>query len=176
MEIRRIAPDDGQALGAFFQRVPDGDRTFFKEDVVAPGLVEAWVLEGTAHRFVSVTDRGEIAGYVAVFPSTGWSAHVGEVRLVVDPAHRGRGVGRALAQHALLDALGHGLTKIFVEVVADQTPAIAMFLAIGFRPEGLLHDHIRDRSGQLRDLIVLSHSATETWSAMATAGIDEALR
>src|ERR1700712_3841070 len=155
MEIRRIAPDDGQALGAFFQRVPDGDRTFFKEDVVAPGLVEAWVLEGTAHRFVSVTDRGA---------STGWSAHVGEVRLVVDPAHRGRGVGRALAQHALLDALGHGLTKIFVEVVADQAPAIAMFLAIGFRPEGLLHHTIRDRSGQLRDLIVLSHSATETWA------------
>ena len=57
---------------------------------------------------------------VAVVPLQGWSSHVGEVRVIVDPAHRGRGIGRALARHAVLDALELGLTKLVVEVVADQ--------------------------------------------------------
>ena len=59
-------------------------------------------------------------GYMAVVPLQGWSSHVGEVRVIVDPDSRGRGIGRALAQHAVLEALNLGLTKMVVEVVADQ--------------------------------------------------------
>jgi hypothetical protein len=39
----------------------------------------------------------------------------------------------------------------------------------------LLRDHIRDRSGQLRDLMVLAHHVGETWSGMATVGVDQEL-
>lgn len=62
-----------------------------------------------------------------------------------------------------------------MEVVADQSPAVAMFQSLGFQAEALLRDHVRDRSGRLRDLILLAHSVDDTWAAMATAGIDEDL-
>jgi ribosomal protein S18 acetylase RimI-like enzyme len=108
-----------------------------------------------------------------VIPLVGWSRHVGSLRLVVDPQCRGKGIGRALARHGLVTGLEMGLTKIVVEVVAHAAPAIGMFEAIGFEPEALLRDHVRDKSGELRDLVVLAHLVEGTWSGMATAGIAE---
>ena len=61
-------------------------------------------------------EDGEAVGYAAVVPLQGWSSHVGEVRVIVDPGHRGRGVGRALARHSVLQAVRLGLTKMVVEV------------------------------------------------------------
>jgi ribosomal protein S18 acetylase RimI-like enzyme len=95
------------------------------------------------------------------------------VRLVVDPDHRGRGIGRSLARHAVLEALQLGLTKLVVEVVADQEPAIAMFRSLGFDPEALLKDHVRDQAGELRDLMILAHAAEQAYAAMAAAGLTE---
>lgn len=59
--------------------------------------------------------------------------------------------------------------------MADQVAAIGMFEALGFEPEALLRDHVRDRRGALRDLVVLPHLVEGTWSGMATAGFEEAL-
>jgi ribosomal protein S18 acetylase RimI-like enzyme len=169
MEIRRIEPGDRAALERFLDEIPDADRTFLKEDVADPDVVAAWVLPGDA-RSIAV-DGGDVVGYVAVIALHGWSSHVGEVRIVVDPDHRGRGVGQALARHAVLEALELGVAKLVVEVIADQEALIAMFVALGFEPEALLIDHVRDRSGELRDLLVLAHSVEQQWASMAAAGI-----
>jgi L-amino acid N-acyltransferase YncA len=169
MEIRRIEPGDRAALERFLDEIPDADRTFLKEDVADPDVVAAWVRPGDARSIA--LDGGDVVGYVAVIPLHGWSSHVGEVRIVVDPDHRGRGVGQALARHAVLEALELGVAKLVVEVIADQEALIAMFVALGFEPEALLIDHVRDRSGELRDLLVLAHSVADQWASMAAAGI-----
>ena len=70
---------------------------------------------------------GTLVGVVSVIPELGWSDHVGQLRLLVDPAHRSQGIGREVARAALVQALELGLSKIIVEVVADQRPAINMF-------------------------------------------------
>ena len=51
-----------------------------------------------------------------------------------------------------------------------------MFQKLGFSGEALLRDYVRDRSGELRDLILLAHSVEDESSAMATLGIDEAMK
>jgi L-amino acid N-acyltransferase YncA len=169
MDIRPLEPGDREALERFIGRVPEADRTFFKEDVDAA----AWAQPGPA-RAVAVAD-GEVVGYVAVVPLHGWSDHVGEVRVIVDPGLRGRGIGRALARRAVLEAVELDLRKLVVEVVADQAATIAMFRALGFDPEALLTDHVRDRSGAVRDLMILAQSVEAQWSAMSVAGIADEL-
>jgi ribosomal protein S18 acetylase RimI-like enzyme len=170
-----IVPLDSGHVGRlvhFFGRLPDGDLTFIKEDV-SPGAVRGWTgLQ--AHRWLARCGE-EIAGVVAVRPLAGWSDHVGELRLVVDPAHRRTGVGRALARHALAEAVRAGRRKVVVELAADQEHALAMFGSLGFVGEALLRDHIRDRHGELRDLVMLAHFVDDNWGALESAGIPDVM-
>lgn len=173
MEIRQLEQRDREGIERFLERIPEGDRTFFKENVDDPGVRAAWMRTGAA-RAVAVDDD-RVLGYMAVVPLQGWSSHVGEVRVIVDPEARGRGIGKALTRQAVLEALNLGLTKMVVEVVADQEPTIAMFRSLGFDPEALLADHVRDQAGDLRDLMILAHSVEQSWASMATAGIADSL-
>ena len=176
MEIRNPTPDDLDALLEFFERVPESERTFFKEHVLDRATVEGWLTTDRGRRGLAFHEDGRVVGYVAVVPHSGWSDHVGDVRLVVDPERRTQGLGRTLARWALVQAVQCGLTKLTVEVVIEQERAVAMFGALGFVAEGLLRDHVRDQDGELRDLVLLSHAVADSWSAMETAGIDDALR
>jgi L-amino acid N-acyltransferase YncA len=173
MEIRQLEPRDHDAVERFIARIPEGDRTFFKEEVEDPGVVATWTELGAAR---SVAVEGDsVIGYVALIPLAGWSSHVAEVRVIVDPDHRGRGVGRALAQYAVLEALTLGLRKMVVEVVADQEATIAMFRSLGFDPEALLKDHVRDHAGGTRDLMVLAHSVDDSFASLAAVGLGDAI-
>jgi RimJ/RimL family protein N-acetyltransferase len=80
-----------------------------------------------------------------------------------------------MARLVLIEALNAGITKVIVEIVADETPAIAMFGQLGFEPEALLRGHVRDRNGELRDLVVLAHPVEEIWAVMAAVGVEDAV-
>ena len=168
MEIRPVETGDRPALSEFFERMPESDRTFLKEDVADPRVLEDWVQPG-AGRAIAIED-GAVVGAIAVM------RHVGEVRLVVDLDHRGRGIGRSLARHAVLEAVDMELKKLVVEVIADQVALIAMFRGLGFEPEALLTNHVQDRSGQTRDLIVLANSVDEQFAALTAAGVADQLQ
>jgi L-amino acid N-acyltransferase YncA len=175
MSVEELRADRCDALLRFFAELPEGDLTFIKEEVTDPETVRSWAGgEGAGGRWVAVDD-GEVTGYVAVRPLPGWSDHVGEVRLVVSPARRGSGLGRELARRALVEAVSSGLSKLVVEIVAEQGAALALFTDLGFTGEALLQDHIRDRTGQLRDLMVLAHHVTKTWAGMDTVGVADEL-
>lgn len=176
-DTMRIVPTgnvDVDDVWEFFERIDDGDRTFFKEPVTGPETIERWAAEQDSIRLVAL-DGEEVIGSVAVIPGVGWSRHVGEMRLVVDPARRGNGLGQALAHAALVDAIRAGITKVSVEVVAEQVAVINLFQGLGFTAEALLEDHVRDGAGQLKDLIVMSHKALDTWAMLDTIGLDAPL-
>jgi L-amino acid N-acyltransferase YncA len=169
MEIRQLEERDQAAVERFIACIPAADRTFFKEDVADPAVVQAWARPGAA-RTLALED-GAVIGTGAVVPLHGWSSHVGEVRVIVDPDQRGKGVGRALARRAILDALELGLSKMVVEVIAEQESTVNMFRSLGFDPEALLVDHVRDRDGELRDLMVLAHSVGDAAGSLQTSGL-----
>jgi ribosomal protein S18 acetylase RimI-like enzyme len=175
LETRPFNADDTGAVEAFLARIPVGESTFFKEDINAGGTVERWAADANGTRRTLAWDGDSVVGYAAVIPGLGWSSHVGEIRLVVDPSRRRAGIGHELARKALIDALQAGLAKVVVEVVADQEPAIGLFTAIGFKPEALLANHVRDRSGELHDLLVLAHDVEDVQSALVTTGVVDEL-
>jgi ribosomal protein S18 acetylase RimI-like enzyme len=167
-----LGPEHLDALQRFFAALPDEDVAFMKEDVRDASLVGEFVEpSGRVRRWV-VEHGGEVLAYAALLPLVGWSDHVGELRLAVAPAQRRQGLGRTLAQAALLAALEAGLTKVVVEVVAEQEAAAEMFRRLGFEGEALLRDQVRDRSGELRDVLLLAHFAEDTSSALSTIGAD----
>jgi GNAT superfamily N-acetyltransferase len=71
----------------------------------------------------------------------GRGAHVATASFIVDPAARGRGVGRALGQHVLDWARGEGYHGIqFNAVVESNAPAVHLWQSLGFEIIGTVPD------------------------------------
>lgn len=176
MELRPLTPGDLEAVTDFFLRVPERDRTFFNEDVLDPAVVQAFLRprEGD-QRLIMVDDDGAAVGWLALFGGVGWSSHVARIGLVVDPAHRGRGLGKQLAREGLRRGLEAGYSKLVVEIITQERAAIGMFQAIGFQIEALLVDHVRDQSGRVHDLVLLAHHAEQARSEMEALGLETEL-
>ncbi len=173
--VRPLTNDDGPSFVRFASKVDAGERRFLKEDLTRPADAFAgFLLEARARRLVAV-EHEEIVGLAGAFPGDGWSSHVAELRVLVSEERRGHGVGRALAREALLEALRLGCTHAYVEVVAEQDALVAMFQDLGFEPEALLADFVRDSHGHLHDLMLLTHRADVQWSRNQILGLGEVI-
>jgi RimJ/RimL family protein N-acetyltransferase len=47
-----------------------------------------------------------------------------------------------------------------------------MFKKLGFVPEAILRDHLRDRRGKMQDLLLLCHFVDENWAGLQGLGLD----
>jgi GNAT superfamily N-acetyltransferase len=117
LQVRQIQSSDAAPLFACFLRIPDEERAFIKEDELNEELAEAWANDLRDLHIVAARGAGEIVGFVNVVPGAGLSRHVGELRMVVSPSERGKGIGRMLARQALIESVEKlALRKIIVEV------------------------------------------------------------
>ena len=91
------------------------------------------------------------------------------------PQLRGRGIGRLLTEEAFRLALGMGVDKVIGQMTVDQHQAIAVFRSLGFQPEALLRDHVKDRQGEKHDLVILSHDVEAGQRTMAAVGVLDAV-
>jgi ribosomal protein S18 acetylase RimI-like enzyme len=83
-----------------------------------------------------------IAGYVKLGPVLPLESarHVLEIKgLAVSPAHRRRGIGRALVQAAIREARAADASRLNLRVLAHNTDARAVYARCGFEVEGVLH-------------------------------------
>ncbi|WP_196809564.1 GNAT family N-acetyltransferase [Nocardia sp. 348MFTsu5.1] len=170
--VTEMTSADIPAVNVFISRVPRGEYLFLKEDLGNPDVIDSW---RTRHgsRVLIATAGDEVAGLLAVIPGLGWSAHVGELRLVVAPEWRGKGIGAALARRGLQSAVDSGLMKLTTEVLSDQSGVISLFNELGFVGEALLTDQARDETGQLHDILVLAHPVIEAWSSATMLGVGD---
>ena len=157
--IRPFRADDVSAMLHFAQALPEHDLMFLGRDLRHAKVVDAWIAataEGAIDSLVAEDGGAVCATAALVRDPLGWSPHVGEVRLLVAPALRGQGVGRALLQQIFRTAIERDCAKLIARMTPDQTNAIALFESMGFRGEALLRDHLRDRRGAYHDLAILS--------------------
>ncbi|HUQ13470.1 MAG TPA: GNAT family N-acetyltransferase [Novosphingobium sp.] len=158
-EIRGFEAGDKAALERFVAALPAHDLLFLSRDLRQPKVVSAW-LEATAAGEIDslvALDGGEIVATTAsVRDPLGWSPHVCEIRLLVLPEWRGKGLGRVLLERCVDAAIAKGASKLVARMTPDQAGAITLFEETGFRGEALLRDQVRDDAGQLHDLAILA--------------------
>ena len=177
IDLSLLTEIDVAEAATFAQQLFDRDLLSFNRDLREPKVIAAWNRAIKSGDIVSVvaTRQGEILGTTAVLlDKHSWSAHVGELRILVKPEAREIGLGRVLIQESFLIGLDLGLEKLTVRMTLDQDRAIAVFEEMGFKTEALLRDHVKDDQDEKHDLLILSHDVTAVQSKLQAYGIDEA--
>ena len=157
--LREINDSDRNSLLEFAARVPTHDLLFLNRDIRNAKVVDAWVDQSLKNQIYSIVaeENGRIVGCVAlVGDELSWSAHVTNLRLLVAPDCRGVGVGRALTQRCLSHAQEQGVLKVSARMSPDQGGALHLFEKLGFRPEALLRDEVKDLDGNFHDIAVMA--------------------
>ena len=75
--------------------------------------------------------------------------------LAVAPPARRRGIGSALLEHFMAHAEALGVRRLHLEV-RDGNPAIAMYSAFGFAPEGRRRKYYAGSDGSEHDAVTMS--------------------
>lgn len=179
IEFRLMSAADEDAVLEFARQLPVHDMLFLPRNISEPKVLKAWVreIERGAITSLLAVSMGKVVGCgTLVRDPHAWSAHVGEIRMVVSSDVRGLGVGRALSQETFALALGAGLDKLQVQMTVDQGGAIAIFEALGFKAEALLRDHVRDTAGKTHDIVVLGHNVAMVRAQMEAYGLPGAVR
>ncbi len=174
IEIARMVPDDAAALTAFVAKLPAHDLLFLYRDIGHPKVIAAWMEALRDGRVTSLVARqGDVVvGCTAIVtePLT-WQRHVGELRVLLLPELRGKGLGQILIQECFALALGLGLEKLSVQMTVDQRAAITAFESLGFRAEGVLAGHVSDRDDNVHDLLLLGHDIVAAQSMLQAYGM-----
>ncbi len=160
ISIRMMTTSDGPGLRTFGQQLSDHDLLFLRRDITKQATIDTWVhnvAEGTMYT-VLAENQTQILAYSSLYRNDfDWSRHVAELRVLVAPQARKLGLGRLLTREAFNVALTLGIEKIVARMTPDQTGARTVFEELGFRPEALLRNEVKDRSGKTHDILLMAN-------------------
>ncbi|MCJ2176959.1 GNAT family N-acetyltransferase [Novosphingobium album (ex Hu et al. 2023)] len=173
VSLRPMHAADKDAILTFARELPAQDLLFLQRDIRLEKVVTAWIEQtaegGSISSLVAVDGDGHLRGCSAlVRDRLSWSSHVADIRILVGVDSRSMGLGRLLALHCVDQALAEDVEKLTVHTTPEQEGALRMFEELGFRPEALLRDHVRDAEGQTSDIVILALSLAR-YSATRTA-------
>ena len=163
VEIRPARAADWSLIWPFFNRIVLAGQTYaFPEDLTEESG-RGWWMEEPPGRTVVAVEGDVVLGSAKMGPNRpGRGAHIGTASFMVDPDDGGRGVGRALGNHAigwLRDAGYHGIQ--FNAVVETNAPAVHLWRALGFEIRGTVPEAFRHRTNGLVGLHVMYKKLTE---------------
>lgn len=160
ISVRMMTTTDGPRLRTFAQQLSDHDLLFLRRDITKQSTVDTWVrnvADGTMYT-VLAEEQTRVLGYSSLYRNDfDWSRHVAELRVLVAPQARNLGLGRLLTREAFNVALTLGIEKIVARMTPDQTGARTVFEELGFRPEALLRNEVKDRSGKTHDILLMAN-------------------
>lgn len=149
MIIRTATEDDWPAIWPFWRDIVEAGETYAYPLGATSEQARGWWFDGS-HVVVATNEGGDdegdggdrgggrVLGSAKMGPNRpGRGAHVGTASFMVDPAARGRGVGRRLAEHMVDWHRGQGFAGIqFNAVVETNTVAVRLWQDLGFEVVG----------------------------------------
>lgn len=135
MLIRDAESADWAAIWPFFSAITGAGETFTYPLAMAEADARAlWMVRAPGRNAVAVGERGQVVGSAQMYANRwGNGDHVASASYMVDPAHQGRGAGRALVLDSLDWARGAGFRGMqFNAVVAGNTAAVGLYESLGF--------------------------------------------
>lgn len=135
MIFRTATDQDWARIYPFYRAVMAEGRTYpFPADQTLEEARPWWMEQPPGQTIVAVDDGGEILGSAKMGPNRpGPGRHIATASFLVDPAHRGKGVGRALGRYMIDWARAenyHGIQ--FNAVVEVNHAAVHLWRSLGY--------------------------------------------
>jgi len=182
VKIRPATDADRDAIwNIFHEVVAAGDTYALDPNVSREDALAYWFAPGT-HTYVAEIDREPVgeadsflgtatssptanpnhitAGTYSLRPNqSGGGSHVANAGFMVSASARGRGLGRAMAEHCLSEARRLGFRAMqFNYVISTNTAAIRLWQDLGFKTVGTLPDAFRHPEKGFVDVYVMYRS------------------
>ena len=111
---------------------PDRVRTFVQQNI-SMGVAQFVAIDGMA-----------VVGWCDIFPAWPHAVqHCGSLGMGLLSAYRGRGIGQALLSACLCKARANGITRVELEVRADNERALKLYERMGFVRESIKRKGMR---------------------------------
>jgi aminoglycoside 6'-N-acetyltransferase len=130
-----------------------------------PGVREIWGMEDPEvddQDAWTIFVEGEIAGWLGWYEETDEMYRHGGLDIFLAPAFQDRGLGREvlrLGARWLIEERGHH--RLIIDPAASNARAIATYLAIGFKPVGVMRLYERGYDGTWHDGLLMDMLADE---------------
>ncbi len=137
--------------------IDEGNATF---ETRAPAWAQFEAARLPGHSYVAVS-ADAVLGWVAVSAVSGRCVYAGVVEhsVYVDPAARGRGVGRLLLDALIASTEAAGIWTIESGIFPENTASAALHAAAGFRVVGI-RERIGQHHGRWRDVVLIERRST----------------
>ncbi len=155
--LRPLVPEDEKGLVALFRTATPQDRRFLKHDVSDESLVRSWTAMIDYEQVLPIVAEaeGRIVGEATMHFGKRSTRHVAELRIYLEPAFRGRGLGTALLKEMIALGRQAGLQYLLAQVVLDQTEVIKAFQNLGFQMEATIRDYFMTEDGRTHNVVFL---------------------
>jgi L-amino acid N-acyltransferase YncA len=151
--VRPATAADAAGVAAIYAPVVAATAISFEEDPPAPDEIGRRMLAGPRLPWLVADDGGRVAGYAYASahrgrPAYRWSA---DCSVYLDPAYRGRGLGRRLYERLIAEVRDLGYRSLFAGIALPNPASVGLHEALGFRPVGVFRD-VGYKHGAWRDV------------------------
>ena len=167
--IKLTEPSDEEALKKFMLDLPESERVFFRDDVTDPEVIHSWTSNIDLKRVIpimAIRDGKILANWTLHHQEHGWIRHHAQLRGIVAPDYRGKGIATAMVHTLLSFAKQLNIERVVVEFVEPQRDLLSRYQKIGFKIDAVLKDWVKDFRGRYNDIHVLSMQFEPAWRKM----------
>jgi L-amino acid N-acyltransferase YncA len=156
--LRAATAADFESIYALFQQIlGEGSTYSYSPEEMTRERSRNYWLDATGTHAVIAEDNGVFAGCYALRPNrTARGGHVANASFIVHPAHRAKGVGSMLGNHAIMRAKSLGYAALqFNFVVSVNEVAVKLWKSLGFVIVGTLPKGFNHATKGLVDVYIM---------------------
>ena len=135
VDIRPATDQDWPLIYPLYAAIMAEGKTYAFPEHQTLDEARPWWMEQLPGQTVVAISDGVIVGSAKMGPNRpGRGSHVATASFLVDPAHQGQGIGRALGEYVLDWCRSAGFASIqFNAVVETNAPAVRLWRSLGFQ-------------------------------------------
>lgn len=158
--IRPFLDEDVKSVRKFFSKIPPEDLLIYKDDVTKWESLENWFLSPNYEKVVELLSlrRNEVIAKGTLHTQGLYWPHAAEVKLIIHPKFRGKGLGSQMFNLLLYEGLKRRFQKIIVRYIPGNLSFMKILGHYGFEPETVLNYYVTDEvTHEQKDLVIASY-------------------